>query len=79
MEARLIGYDEIPTDISISNKCLNSTGFGSKSEEMHSGSVKPAKSSNGVRRMVDPTPQCSHSKANGSNSQAAAGEFIGFL
>ncbi|KAK1414006.1 hypothetical protein QVD17_29743 [Tagetes erecta] len=76
MEARLIGYDEIPTDLNVINKYLSSTGFGSNSQEMHSGSVKPAKSSNGVRRMVDPTPQCSHSKASGNSSQAPTGDAV---
>ncbi|KAL8242948.1 hypothetical protein R6Q59_013250 [Mikania micrantha] len=70
-EAKLIGYDEIPTKI-----YMNSIESPSKPQEKHSGSAKPETSSNGVRQMVDPTPQCSHPDANGSNSQAPAGDCL---
>ncbi|KAI3744431.1 hypothetical protein L1987_57511 [Smallanthus sonchifolius] len=77
MEAKLIGYDEIPTDINVSHEYLNSIESGSKSQEKHSSSVKPVKISNGVRRMVDPAPpQCSHLDASSSNSQAPAGDAV---
>ncbi|KAJ0861345.1 putative ribonuclease III [Helianthus annuus] len=73
MEAKLIGNDEIPMDKNILRKYMNAAEFESKSQETHSGSVKPVRSSNGVRRMVDPTPQRSHSDASSSKSQPAAG------
>ncbi|KAI3796093.1 hypothetical protein L1987_38757 [Smallanthus sonchifolius] len=77
MEAKLIGYDEIPTDINVSHEYLSSIESGSESQEMHSDSVKPVKIINGVRRMVDPAPpQCSHLDASSSNSQAPAGDAV---
>ncbi|KAK9060685.1 hypothetical protein SSX86_021391 [Deinandra increscens subsp. villosa] len=76
MEAKLIGYDEIPTGTNVLHQYLNSTESRSRSQETASSSVIPEKSSNGVRRMVDPTPQSSRSDASCSSSKAPAGDAL---
>lgn len=80
MEAKLIGYDETPTDIDVSHanqvKDVNTTNLRSISQKVHSTSVNVFKSNSSVRRMVQPVPQCSSSNSStNSNLQAPAGKI----
>nr|XP_043623396.1 dicer-like protein 4 isoform X2 [Erigeron canadensis] len=80
MEAKLIGYDEIPTDIDVlyANQVKDLTTIGVRSsQEGHSRSINSVKSNSRIKRMVQPTPQCSSSGSNtDSNSQAPAGDAL---
>lgn len=80
MEAKLIGYDEIPTDIDVSraNQAvdLNSDKVRNIPIEGHSRHLNSSvKSSSSIRRLSQPTPQRSPSSSDvsDSNSQAPSG------
>ena len=81
-DAKLIGYDEIPTDIdlSLANQ-FNDLSIERKSipQAVPSPPVNRVKSNSSIKRMVDNTPQCSPSTSgvtNGSNLQAPAGKGL---
>ncbi|PWA74613.1 dicer-like 4 [Artemisia annua] len=81
-DSKLIGYDEIPTDIdlSLANQ-FNDLSIERKSipQAVHSPPVNLVKSNSSIKRMVDHTPQCSPSTSgisNGSNLQAPAGDTV---
>ncbi|XP_071686095.1 dicer-like protein 4 isoform X2 [Rutidosis leptorrhynchoides] len=81
MEAKLIGYDETPTDVvvSLANqlKDVNATELRSVSRKAHAGSENSIQSCSGVRRMVQPMPECSSSNGSAnSNLQAPAGDAL---
>ncbi|XP_024979353.1 dicer-like protein 4 isoform X2 [Cynara cardunculus var. scolymus] len=82
MEARLIGYDEIPSNIDVSFadhiEDLKSNEVRNISREVQSRPVNSAKSSRYIQRMVQPTPDvCNPSSDTGdSNSQATAGDGL---
>ena len=84
MEAKLIGYDEKPTDIDVSCvdpiEDLDSNELRNISIEGHSRPVNYVKTGSCVQRMVQSTPDvCSPSSdTSDRNSQATAGKFIGF-
>lgn len=80
MEAKLIGYDETPTDIIVSHvnqfKDLNPIEVRSISQEVNSDSVNSVRNSSSIRRMVQPAPQCgppSSDNNDSSSSQAPTG------
>ncbi|KAI3524344.1 hypothetical protein L1887_02997 [Cichorium endivia] len=82
MDAKLIGYDEIPTNIDVSraNKVadLNANELRNIPREGHSRHLNSVKSSSGVRRMTPKTPQPSppSSDVSDSNSQSPAGDGV---
>lgn len=81
MEAKLIGYDEIPTDIDVSCadhiEDLKSNELRNIPREVHSRPVNSAKSGSCVQRMVQPAPDVCSPSSSESNSQAAAAEISG--
>lgn len=82
MDAKLIGYDEIPTDIDVSRASkvvdLNANEFRNIPIEGHSRNLNSGKSGSGVRRLSQPTPQSSPSSSDisESNFQAPAGDGV---
>ncbi|KAJ9557988.1 hypothetical protein OSB04_012602 [Centaurea solstitialis] len=82
MEAKLIGYDENPTDIDVScvdlTEDLDLNAVRNTSREVHSRPVNSARSGSCIQRMVQPTAEvCSPSSdTSDRNSQSSAAYML---